>query len=95
MNSKHKLARQIAHWSDNNTVQCQQSSDFSTDEFRIKPELVIPKTRITEDDFQIFRESVAEKMCKEFSQVDLMKRLIVEVGQESLRLAIKHGDVKL
>ena len=108
MNNTHKWAKEMMHWAAGGIVQWRANASYiwencnrdrvdfgSTYEFRIKPELAIPKTRITEDDFKIFRESVAEKMCGQFSQVDLMKRLIVEVGQESLKLAIKHGDVKL
>ena len=108
MNNKHKWAKEMQHWAAGGIVQWRANSAYTWEnchrdcvnfgaiyEFRIKSEIAIPKTRITEDDFKIFRESVAEKMCEEFSQVDLMKRLIVEVGQESIRLAIKHGDVKL
>ena len=106
MTSKHKWAKEMRHWAAGGIVQHRYKSSLdwqdchrdcvnfgSNYEFRIKPELVIPKTRITESDYNFYKERIQSKLHPDHTTFFMMQKVMIEVAQESLRLAVENGDL--
>ena len=106
MTNTHKWAKEMQHWAAGGIVQhrylelttwkdCDKNCvDFgSTDEFRIKTQLKIPKTRIKFESLEI-DYLIMFKNYKDYTELKiLLKEAMIRCSQESLRLAVEHGDL--
>ena len=61
--------------------------------FRIKPQPEIPKTRITESDYNFYKERIQSKLHPDHTTFFMMQKVMIEIAQESLRLAVENGDL--
>ena len=62
-------------------------------EYRVKPEPEIPKTRITESDYNFYKERIQSKLHPDHTTFFMMQKVMIEIAQESLRLAVENGDL--
>ena len=60
-------------------------------EFRIKPQ--IPKTRIKESSYVIYKREIEEQLDHDYTQHIIIQKVMMHIAQESLRLAVENGDL--